>query len=152
MADVASSRKRRRREGGQSLVEFAIVLPIFLVLVFGIIDFSMALRSYVALTNATREGARYGALGGTKGTFPASCSNPDTVVGRVCRAASGLTLDDVRVTYPDAGGKLPGNAVVVAAEYDYEFVTPVGDIMRFLTGGSFPESIELSASANMRIE
>jgi Flp pilus assembly protein TadG len=152
MPDIASRWKRHRRERGQSLVEFALVLPVFLILVFGIIDFSMALRSYVTLTNATREGARYGALGATKGTFPASCSNPNTVVGRVCEAASGLDLDDVRVTYPDAGGKLPGNSVVVSARYDYEFITPVGDIMNFLTGGSFPTSIRLSSSADMRIE
>ena len=51
-----------RSERGQSLVEFALVLPIFLVLVLGIIDFGLGLKSWITITNAAREGARYAAV------------------------------------------------------------------------------------------
>ena len=53
---------RRDREGGQSLVEFALVLtPLFLVLL-GIIQFGFIFNSYVTLTNAARESAREGSV------------------------------------------------------------------------------------------
>jgi Flp pilus assembly protein TadG len=47
---------------GAALVEFAIVLPLLLILVFGIIDFSILLYNKATITNASREGARTGIL------------------------------------------------------------------------------------------
>jgi Flp pilus assembly protein TadG len=49
-----------RREDGAAAVEFALVLPILIVLVFGIIEFGFALYNKEVITNASREGARYG--------------------------------------------------------------------------------------------
>jgi hypothetical protein len=50
---------RRRSKGtGQSLAEFALVLPIFLVLFFAVIDLGSAIFTFNSLTNAAREGAR----------------------------------------------------------------------------------------------
>jgi Flp pilus assembly protein TadG len=60
-AVARSLEKPRRRHGtsrGQSLVEFALVLPLFLVLVMGIADLGLAVFSYNSITNAAREGAR----------------------------------------------------------------------------------------------
>jgi Flp pilus assembly protein TadG len=54
------SEKRGRRERGQSLVETAVVLPILLLLVAAIVDFGRAFDAYIVLTNAAREGARFG--------------------------------------------------------------------------------------------
>jgi len=53
-------RKLRRREEGSMTVEFAILGPLFLLLVFGIIDFGHAFYMRHVITNACREGARYG--------------------------------------------------------------------------------------------
>jgi hypothetical protein len=47
---------------GAAAVEFAIVLPLLILLVFGIVEFSVALYDKAMLTNASREGARTGAL------------------------------------------------------------------------------------------
>ena len=55
-----ASRKQKRRERGQSLVETAVVLPILLLLVAAIVDFGRAFDAYIVLTNAAREGARFG--------------------------------------------------------------------------------------------
>lgn len=52
----------RRNEAGQSMVEMALVLPILLILVGGILDFGWLFYNQLALTNAAREGARYAAL------------------------------------------------------------------------------------------
>lgn len=51
------------REKGTSAVEFAIILPILVMLVFGIIQFGLVFNNYIALTHAAREGARLAAVG-----------------------------------------------------------------------------------------
>ena len=54
------SGKQKRREGGQSLVETAVVFPILVLLLAAIVDFGRAFDAYIVLTNAAREGARFG--------------------------------------------------------------------------------------------
>jgi len=132
-----------------------MVLPILVILIFGIIDFGMGLRSYVSLTNATREGARFAAVGNVAGAYPADCDGATntTVIGRVCVAIEGLdlsALNDVSVTYPD--GQAPGNSIVVSAQYTYTFITPLGDIASFISGGSFDDTLTLNTSTDMRQE
>ncbi|MEX2225288.1 MAG: TadE family protein [Dehalococcoidia bacterium] len=61
--NVRSSRRRRRRERGQTLAEFALVAPIFFLLVFGFIDMARLYQSWVTIQHAAREGARYGVTG-----------------------------------------------------------------------------------------
>ena len=51
-----------KRERGQALVEFALVLPVLLVLLCGIIDFGWLYYNQITLNNAAREGARYAAV------------------------------------------------------------------------------------------
>lgn len=150
------TRLRRMPRGGrgQSLVEFAMVMPLLVILIFGIIDFGMGLRSYISLSNATREGARFAAVGNEAGAYPADCGgSAPTVVGRVCTTMEGLSLDNldsVSVAYPD--GASPGNSVVVSADYTYQYITPLGDLLDFFSAGSFPDVIDLSTSTDMRLE
>src|SRR5438046_9533154 len=74
---VAEMRLLRRRgepgdfDRGQGLAEFAIVLPIFLIVVFGMIDVGRVVWATDDITNAAREGARYASIHG--GSF---CSAP----------------------------------------------------------------------------
>ena len=56
------SGKQKRRERGQSLVETAVVLPILILLVAAIVDFGRVFDAYIVLTNAAREGARFGSV------------------------------------------------------------------------------------------
>ncbi len=140
---------------GQSLVEFALVLPILMFIVFGIVDFGLGIRSYISLTNATREGARFAAVGNPAGSYPSNCdgSTNTTVIGRVCVAIEGLKLSDVQsvsVSYPD--GQASGNSVVVSATYVYHFVSPLGALAHFFTDGTFPTTITLSTKSDMRLE
>lgn len=138
---------------GQSLVEFSLILPILMILVFGILDFGLGLRSYISLSNAVREGARYASVGNPVG-IESDCNGMtnDTVYGRICVATGGLnpTELDPDVSFPQ--GVAPGNSVVVSAVYTYNFVTPIGDLIGFFSGGAFPNSVDLSSSANMRLE
>lgn len=139
---------------GQSLVEFALIFPILFVLVLGIVDFGVGMRSYMSLTNAAREGARFGAVGNPTGSYPSNCTTPNTttVIGRVCMVLEGLDetdLQSVTVTFPQGQG--PGNSVVVSAHYHYHYITPLRAFVNFF-GGSLPDYIDLSATTDMRLE
>jgi len=151
--------RRRRGEGAQSLAEFALLVPIFLILVFGIIDFGMGLRAYITVAQATREGARYGSVGNPPGTFTSGgagdCNGSTTtsVVGRVCGTLDGLDLTDVNtvsVTYPN--GATPGQSVRVRGVYHYHYITPVKALVNFLSAGSLPDYIPVSSTTDMRLE
>ena len=132
-----------------------MVLPILLIVLFGVIDFGMGLRSYVSLSNATREGARYAVVGNAAGAYPSNCtgSNTTTVIGRVCVAINGLKLSDVQsVTVTYTNGQTPGSIVTVHAHYHYKFITPIGAIVNFFSAGSLPAYVDLTTSADMRVE
>jgi Flp pilus assembly protein TadG len=59
-----------RRPRGQALVEFALVIPLFLVLVFGIIEAGRFMFAYASLNNAVREGTRYAIVHGSASSCP----------------------------------------------------------------------------------
>jgi Flp pilus assembly protein TadG len=127
-------------QGGQSLIEFALVLPVFLILVLSIVDFGWALRSWITVTNSAREGARLGAVG-------ASCD--DIKQRAVDTSANLLTLSDV--TVDNCQGD-PGTSVVVTVTYHYSFITPLGAVLTTFSGGSLPSTITMTSSSDMRIE
>ncbi|WP_446666294.1 TadE/TadG family type IV pilus assembly protein [Flexivirga sp. B27] len=93
------TRHTAHRDRGASLVEFAIVLPLFLVLIGGIVDFGRALFTEITLTNAAREGARsamYGTsplprAGQAAGSVPGAQTSNNT-------CPQGATTGDVTVT------------------------------------------------------
>jgi Flp pilus assembly protein TadG len=154
-----SKRQAERRDGGQSLVEFALIIPILIILVFGIIDFGMGLRAYITVAQATREGARYAAVGNPAGTFSSGGSGDcngstnTSTVGKVCSTLNGMNLSNVQtvaVTYPQGNG--PGNPVRVHAQYDYHYITPVNAIVNFFSGGAMGDTITVSSTTDMRLE
>jgi Flp pilus assembly protein TadG len=152
-------RRIRKRDRGQSLAEFAMVVPIFLILVFGIIDFGMGLRAYITVSQATREGARYASVGNPAGTFAGGgtgqCngSTSTSAVGRVCSTMDGLNLTNIQsvsVTYPS--GQIPGNSVRVQTQYQYHYITPIRTLISFFSGGSIPNYLTISSTTDMRLE
>jgi Flp pilus assembly protein TadG len=118
---------RKTRDRGTAAVEFALVLPVLLLIVFAIIDFGRALNSQLTLTAAAREGVRLAALG-----------YPDAAVqARVTGAAfdlSGVTATVVESCPPGAG---PTADAEVDVSYTFSFVTPIGAIAGIF-GGSGP--------------
>ena len=85
--------RKARRDRGAAAVEFALLLPVLLLLVFGIIDFGRALNAQITLTQAAREGARLAALGQSNvvsGTQAAATGlSPVTVTVTSCPANAG---------------------------------------------------------------
>jgi Flp pilus assembly protein TadG len=133
-------RRMRWGERGTALVEFALVLPLLLVLVMGIIDFGRAFQTVVTLTNAAREGARLGATG-------ASASD---IQSRVVSTA-GVPISAGNVTVTNAQGTT-GQSVTVRVNYTFQLITPLGPLVRMLGGSSINNTIPLSATADMRLE
>ncbi|MDH5242366.1 MAG: pilus assembly protein [Chloroflexota bacterium] len=116
------------------MVEFAMVAPLFFLLLFGIIEAGRFIFYYETLNNATREGARYAIVNGANtigcSTGPAapgttSCDpGGDDVRDRVRDAAFGV-LSGITVNPewdPDNGR---GSTVTVAAAYTYSSLVPL---------------------------
>ena len=88
---------------GQSLVEFALVTPILLLVFAGAADFGRAFYAYVAIENAAKEGALYGARAPLcDDTSPGSCTDPNNVVWRVQNE-----LKDQGIRNPDGTQLVP---------------------------------------------
>ncbi len=87
---------------GSSAVEFALVLPVLVLLVFGIIEFGRAFNAYVTVTHAAREGARMAAVGRFDAAAVQDRAYPLTGVGVSVSGPSGGTdgYYTVTVTYP----------------------------------------------------
>lgn len=64
-----------RNNRGAALVEFAIVVLLLLTLVFGIIEFGLAIKDYLTISHAAREGARLASLGGPTGNITTRIDN-----------------------------------------------------------------------------
>ena len=101
-----------REQGAQSLVEFALTLPLFLLLVTGIFDVARAVWQENSLAYAAREGTRYAIVHGSAGNPVvgpcSSCLNPvsnnlSNVVSAVTTNAIGVYNIDVTIDYPDGG-------------------------------------------------
>ncbi|HEX6970340.1 MAG TPA: TadE/TadG family type IV pilus assembly protein [Micromonosporaceae bacterium] len=123
------------RDRGAAAVEFALLLPVVLLIIFGIIDFGRMLNAQLTLTQAAREGARATALfDETQGA------------ARVQRAAQGLgTVESDIDQCPSQPG--PEHDAQVTVTYDFTFVTPLGFIAGWLNGAN--DTIELTGQGVM---
>ena len=133
-------RSRNGSSRGQTIVEFALIAPVIFILLFGIIDFGMALDRRLTLQHAVREGARYAAV-----TTDCAAIQDRTV----SQARNIITRDDVGVHYYKPDGVTPtnpaaaGDMVKVSAPFEWEF--PL--MSRFGVG-----SIDIGVSGAARLE
>lgn len=145
---------------GQSLVEFALIIPIFLLIVFAIIQFAIILSTYLSLTNLSREGARYSAINYTQ---------TDTVVANYIRGNPATNYtgginpsnlwggDFTSVSISPAYGsstRIRGNTITVSLQYDLRGEKPKILLPTNFGFGSlritFPTAI--SSATSMRME
>jgi Flp pilus assembly protein TadG len=134
--------RRKNGERGQALVEFTLLVPIFLLLLFAIIDFGMGFYSWISVTNGAREGARLGAVLATQ-------TEIEDRVYQTVNLPNEATKMTVTVT--NAQGQ-PGESVVVEVDYDYDLITPLAGIVSFMSGDVIGPTLTFSSTAEMRLE
>ncbi|MDQ6726669.1 MAG: pilus assembly protein [Actinomycetota bacterium] len=125
----------RGDERGAAVVEFALVLPILVMFIIGIVEFGRAYNARIELTSAVREGARTAAL-----SVSGACPPPTTVPARtvqqcvttaVQNGAPGLSASQIVVTLPTT---CPGTNATVKATYPFSYSIPfVGSQSKTLT-------------------
>jgi Flp pilus assembly protein TadG len=130
------SRRRSDRGRGQALVEFALVIPIFLLVLSGIFDFGFLLYSRMTVINSAREGARAGSVAAD------STQIPSLVDQRVRSAATGAGLVSTSPTmtitttcvptktptscsFATEAGNQSGDSVKVTVDYAYTSLFPL---------------------------
>jgi Flp pilus assembly protein TadG len=100
-----------RSQKGQTMAEFALVLPLLALLLFGVIQFGIAFNNYITLTDAVRAGAR-------KGAVARHLSDPEgATIAQVRTAATDLKPADLAIDVESSWQ--PGEEVRVEASYPY---------------------------------
>jgi Flp pilus assembly protein TadG len=119
MSTVQGQRMSLRGQHGASAVEFAILLPVLMLILFGTIEFGMVMYSREVLTNASREGARAGIVQQipkpTEGQIQSVVTNYLT--------GAGFDPANVTINVTGEGGVFP-NDLTVAVSYPYQFFAP----------------------------
>ncbi len=109
----------RLNERGASAVEFAIILPVLVLILFGTIEFGMIMFAREILTNASREGARAGIVQQTP--KPTIAQIQGVVTNYLL--GTGINPSNVTVNVTGAGGVFP-NDLTVSTSYPYQFFVP----------------------------
>lgn len=128
-------------EKGAAAVEFALIVPIFLVLVLGIFEFGRGFNIQVSLSEAAREAARYAAIHYADADY----TDADAQNAGIDAAPSvDLQVEDVDVAY-DAGACSPGNNVVVTVTFNTTYMTGLPGLVP-----GIPSDLSISARGVMR--
>jgi Flp pilus assembly protein TadG len=139
-------RRLARGDQGAELIEMAIVTPLLLLLVMGIVDFGFLFQRYVVLTNAAVEGARVATLPGYTVTDAQArvqaYASDGGVPGLVTAVATPVSLPGA------GGGTWPGVQMTVTHVYTLQYIAPIAT----LVGGSTASNVTLTARATMRAQ
>ncbi len=146
---------RINNQKGASTVEFAIVVPLLLLILFGIIEFSILLYDKAMLTNASREGARLGIV-----FVP---DRDDEIKRGLIEDSIRTAVDDyckdnlisfgnstVSIPDPDWSGYNSGDSLTVTVNYKFNFLA--FSRLASLYGGNLDDAFNLSAVTIMRLE
>lgn len=145
----------RARERGAAAVEFALVLPVLVMIMMGIIDFGMVTNAQAIVANAARDGARVASMGGDAATSCVAAVNAaSTLLGYSDTGDCSTSVPSVTVTCLTPGGatcassfdtsREVGGTAVVSVTYTYTWVSPA------IFG--LPGQTTITKQAFMRIE
>jgi|SRR5581483_5083430 Flp pilus assembly protein TadG len=125
---------RPQLDSGQSLVEFALTLPLLILVIMGVFDLGWGIYAKNTIADAAREGARAGII----------TTNTDSVIRtRVRNAAQGLNLTNAQIVISPSPTRTHGGTIQVTINYTYQPLTS------FIVGGV---SVPLSSRATMVVE
>lgn len=130
-------RKLISDERGQAVVEMALITPILLMLLLGIVEFARLYNAYLTIDHATRAGVRIGTLG-------ASDSDIESKIVSLSGSLPNSTSMSVYVS-PTMSNRVRGNDITVNTGYSFEFIAP-------LFGDLFGNPMTIESSITMRLE
>ena len=148
------ARRQARQDDGAAAVEFGLIAPVLVLLVFGIMSFGILFAQSLALSNAARQGARFGSVGSrtcadmvaeTKNSSTSININPANVQVQVLRGSSLALATDITSASPcsDAApnntacaGSATGDNVYVKASYQSKMLIPLFFTNGFTVGGT----------------
>lgn len=152
---VAMNLGEKASDSGQTLIEFALVASVFLLLIFSVIDFAYLFYTRATLQNAVRQAGRYAITGqcvNKNGTC--TLTRYKSIIQTLENTSIGLLNDanssDIVIACTNNGGGCPnqaggpGDTVTITVTYQYKFLT--GLMAPLFTGGQYP--IKVSASFN----
>lgn len=142
--DRVNLRQLLRTDEGAEVIEMAVVLPLLLLLIMGIVDFGFLFQRYVVLTNAAVEGARVATLPGYSDADAIARVEEYAENGGISEA---VTAEVDAIALPGAGGGVwPGRQVTATHVYTFQYVGPIAALF----GGDDPGTITLTARSTMR--
>ncbi len=115
------------RERGAQLVEFALVVPVFLLMIMGIIDFSVTFDHYNAVRSGVSEGARQGVVADFSSSGCTGTSSEQLAC--LTRNRIGLDASDTKVKIAIPDGYAVGDPLRVCAMYDVQSITGMFDVL-----------------------
>jgi Flp pilus assembly protein TadG len=110
---------RKLNERGAVAAEFALLLPVLLLILFGTIEFGMIMYSRELITNASREGARAGIIL----VVPKPTAGQITTIATNYLTGTGINPANVTIAVTGAGGANPAT-LTVATTYQYPWLIP----------------------------
>ena len=140
LATIRDALGHLRRESGQSLAELALITPVFLILILGVIDYGRVYFAYVSVTNSARTGADYAAGGADQ------AADIDAI-----RAAALTETSELLDTSPTN----PNVAVSTGTDvngFDYADVTTTYTFNTFISWPGLPSSIDLERTVRASIQ
>ena len=114
--------KHRKAEKGQSLLEFALIVPILLIILAGVLDLGRLYYAYVAVTDAAAEGASYAAI------HPQANERAE-VLQRAQEASGALVRIDPTMVQVDCPAVAAGAPITVTVSYSFTVATPLLNVM-----------------------
>jgi Flp pilus assembly protein TadG len=133
---------RQQNERGAAAVEFALLLPVLLTILYGIIEFGMIMYGREVVTNASREGARAGIIQ----VSPKPTSGQITTIATNYLTGTGINPSQVTIAVTGAGGASP-TMLTVTATYNYPWLVPYIPAVLGL-----PSPLPITMSTTMRNE
>ena len=152
MASLTSLRKRLHQERGAELIEMALVLPLLLLIVMGIIDMGFMFQKMNVVTNAAREGARAGILPDYEDDTDVAARVEDYLksagINVECPSADCVMASPTESVTPSVGAAYNARRVQVTIFHPWTFLSPIAALF----GNNSFSSVALTGRAVMRLE
>ncbi len=120
---IGKERAPRLNEIGSALLEFGLVVVVFFMFVFGVMDFGRALYTYHFVSNAACQATRYAIVRGSSSTDPATATDIANYVKSI--TPEGIDPNSLTVSTTWSPNDSPGSSVHVQVSDNFTFMTPV---------------------------